>query len=35
MGWNTLTIKESPILKNIKTGDSIYYVHSFYPNPRR
>lgn len=34
MGWNTLTIKkESPILKNIKTGDSIYYVHSFYPNP--
>lgn len=34
MGWNTITIKqESPLLKNIKTGDSIYYVHSFYPNP--
>lgn len=35
MGWNTITIKrESPLLQNIQTGDSVYYVHSFYPKPQ-
>lgn len=35
MGWNTLTIKkESPLLQNIQTGDSVYYVHSYYPAPQ-
>lgn len=32
MGWNSLTItKENcPILKYIKQGEYVYYVHSFY-----
>lgn len=35
MGWNTVTVKQkSPLLHNIQTGDSVYYVHSFYPEPQ-
>lgn len=35
MGWNTLTVKkETPLLRNIQTGDSVYYVHSYYPEPQ-
>ena len=31
IGWNFLKIeKESPIFKDIKTGDAVYFVHSFY-----
>jgi glutamine amidotransferase len=32
IGWNELTILQDncPILKNTNTGDSFYYVHSFY-----
>jgi len=32
MGWNALDIKmpEHPIVKNIKSGDHVYFVHSFY-----
>lgn len=35
MGWNSIEIhKESPIIKGIKTGDTVYFVHSFYPEPK-
>ncbi len=31
IGWNALTIKApSPILKYVKGGDCVYFVHSFY-----
>ncbi|MBE6769951.1 MAG: imidazole glycerol phosphate synthase subunit HisH [Ruminococcaceae bacterium] len=32
MGWNALnfTENETPIFKNIKNGDHVYFVHSFY-----
>lgn len=30
MGWNSLEfVKDSPLLKYIKNGDSVYYVHSY------
>lgn len=35
MGWNTIDIvRESPLFKNINSGDSVYYVHSYYPDPQ-
>lgn len=32
IGWNALDIKSPshPIFKNIKSGDCVYFVHSFY-----
>lgn len=32
IGWNQLEFEEtqSPLLKGIKTGDFVYYVHSYY-----
>lgn len=31
MGWNRLTItRDVPLLRKIKDGDSVYYVHSYY-----
>ncbi len=31
IGWNALDIKrESPILKYVKNGDCVYFVHSYY-----
>ncbi len=31
IGWNRLRfVGESPLLKYIREGDSVYYVHSFY-----
>ena len=31
IGWNALRLrKESPLLKNVKEGDCVYFVHSFY-----
>ena len=31
IGWNALKIKQqNPLLKNIKDGDCVYFVHSFY-----
>ena len=32
IGWNALSIKgnPSPIFKNIKDGDFVYFVHSYY-----
>ena len=34
MGWNDLKFekKDDPILKYIKEGDYVYYVHSYYAN---
>lgn len=34
MGWNAVKIKKKHfILKDLKKGDELYFVHSFYPNP--
>ena len=31
IGWNALHIeKKSPILENVKEGDCVYFVHSYY-----
>ena len=31
IGWNALTFKNpSPLFRNIKDGDCVYFVHSFY-----
>lgn len=31
MGWNDLTeVKPHPVLDNVKKGDYVYFVHSFY-----
>lgn len=31
IGWNGLVIaKESPLLQNVRAGECVYYVHSFY-----
>ncbi len=32
MGWNSLDIKqpEDPLLRDVKQGDFVYFVHSFY-----
>ena len=36
IGWNQLEITrpECPILKGIEPGSYVYFVHSFYPEPR-
>ena len=34
MGWNTVEMeKEVPMLKEIKSGDFFYFVHSYYVVP--
>lgn len=34
MGWNRLEITaDSPLLRGVRTGDAVYYVHSYYPDP--
>ena len=31
MGWNSLILKRShPLLRNVKEGDCVYFVHSYY-----
>ena len=31
MGWNVLLVKRShPLLKNVREGDCVYFVHSYY-----
>ena len=31
MGWNALLVKRShPLLKNVREGDCVYFVHSYY-----
>lgn len=35
MGWNSIEIEqESILLKGIKSGDIVYFVHSYYPDPK-
>ena len=31
MGWNSIGNLESKLFKNIKGGEMVYYVHSYYP----
>lgn len=31
MGWNTLGNLEKKLFEGIHSGDSVYYVHSYYP----
>jgi glutamine amidotransferase len=34
IGWNTLSIVQShPLIEGIKTGDYVYFVHSFVADP--
>ncbi len=30
MGWNSLYALQSPLMKDIKEGDFVYFVHSYY-----
>lgn len=35
MGWNEMDIRsEHPMLKNVKSGDEFYFVHSYYTRPK-
>ena len=34
MGWNSVEIRQPHyILKDLKAGDELYFVHSYYPKP--
>lgn len=34
IGWNTIKLhKQHPVLNDIDSGDELYFVHSFYPQP--
>ncbi len=34
IGWNEINIQKShPLLKNIKSGDEFYFVHSYFTRP--
>lgn len=34
MGWNAITVrKPHPVLKDLRPGEEVYFVHSFYPQP--
>ncbi len=36
MGWNTLKLKKShPVLSGIDPDAQFYFVHSYYPDPKR
>ena len=34
MGWNSIKIKKSKILKNIPNNSYVYFVHSYYVKPK-
>ncbi|HUF86021.1 MAG TPA: imidazole glycerol phosphate synthase subunit HisH [Thermohalobaculum sp.] len=35
MGWNELTVSaDHPVLSGIRTGDHVYFVHSYHLRPR-
>jgi glutamine amidotransferase len=36
IGWNTVTVRQAgvPLLTEIKTGEFVYFVHSYYVAPR-
>lgn len=34
MGWDSIhVVRNHPVLRSLKTGDELYFVHSFYPQP--
>ncbi len=34
MGWNEVQVTQNhPLLQDIKEGDELYFVHSYYPTP--
>ena len=34
MGWNAVTVTHPhPVLRHLRSGDELYFVHSFYPQP--
>ena len=34
MGWNELWVcRAHPVLRHLRTGDEVYFVHSYYPAP--
>ena len=36
IGWNKLIVKQkNPILKNVKTGDFVYYINSYATSPQK
>ena len=36
MGWNTVKVTQPHILlKDLREGDELYFVHSYYPNPSK
>lgn len=35
MGWNQIqTVQKSPLLKDIQNGEFVYFVHSYYVDPK-
>ncbi len=36
IGWNTVTVRQPnvPLLEGISTGDFVYFVHSYYVQPK-
>jgi glutamine amidotransferase len=36
MGWNTIDIiNENQLVENLESGNYVYFVHSYYPLPKR
>ncbi len=34
MGWNQLRVNRAhPVLRHVRSGDEVYFVHSYYPAP--
>ena len=34
MGWNELRVcRAHPVLRHLRSGDEVYFVHSYYPAP--
>jgi len=34
MGWNAIEVTQPhPVLKDVQSGDEVYFVHSYYPVP--
>ncbi len=35
MGWNEITVlRQAPVLKGVETGAHVYFVHSYYVDPK-
>ena len=34
MGWDSITLSgKHPVLESLNSGDELYFVHSYYPQP--